>query len=156
MSCGRRPLEPGSRHRPYIFSARRRPARDRQSVGDPTVVEQALGRKVAAYTSMIHDDSDLAVELFVLEPGPEVSPSPPTTKANVKTPYNRTRNAVIRSVTTRQAIADLPKRPNRHDDAADASRGEQAGGAEARHRHLVAHPPINPRLALRKYGTKEH
>jgi hypothetical protein len=93
-------------------------------VGNPTVVEQALGRKVAAYTSMIHDDSDLAVELFVLEPGPEISPSPPTTKANVKTPYNRTRNAVIRSVT--------------------------------RHRHLVAHPPINPRLALRKYGTKEH
>jgi hypothetical protein len=123
-------------------------------VGNPTVVEQALGRKVAAYTSMIHDDSDLAVELFVLEPGPEISPSPPTTKANVKTPYNRTRNAVIRSVTTRQAIADL--RSARPDDAADASRGEQAGGAEARHRHLVAHPPINPRLALRKYGTKEH
>lgn len=32
------------------------------------VVEQALGRKVIGYMSMIHHDPDLAVELFVLEP----------------------------------------------------------------------------------------
>ena len=33
------------------------------------VVEEALGRKVIAYMSQIHADPDLAVELFVLEPG---------------------------------------------------------------------------------------
>lgn len=33
------------------------------------VVEEALGRKVLAYMSQIHADPDLAVELFVLEPG---------------------------------------------------------------------------------------
>lgn len=33
------------------------------------VVESATGRKVAAYMSQIHADPDLAVELFVLEPG---------------------------------------------------------------------------------------
>jgi uncharacterized protein YbcI len=33
------------------------------------VVEEALGRKVIAYMSQIHEDPDLAVELFVLEPG---------------------------------------------------------------------------------------
>jgi uncharacterized protein YbcI len=33
------------------------------------VVEGALGRKVIAYMSQIHADPDLAVELFVLEPG---------------------------------------------------------------------------------------
>jgi len=32
------------------------------------IVEKATGRKVIAYMSMIHDDPDLAVELFVLEP----------------------------------------------------------------------------------------
>jgi uncharacterized protein YbcI len=36
------------------------------------VVERALGRKVVAYMSMIHHDPDLAVELFVLEPGPAI------------------------------------------------------------------------------------
>ena len=36
------------------------------------VVEQALGRKVVAYMSMIHHDPDLAVELLVLEPRPEI------------------------------------------------------------------------------------
>ena len=35
------------------------------------VVQQALGRKVIAYMSQIHADPDLAVELFVLEPGGE-------------------------------------------------------------------------------------
>jgi uncharacterized protein YbcI len=33
------------------------------------VVEEALGRKVIAYMSQIHENPDLAVELFVLEPG---------------------------------------------------------------------------------------
>ena len=36
------------------------------------VVEQALGRKVVAYMSMIHHDPDLAIELFVLEPTPGI------------------------------------------------------------------------------------
>jgi uncharacterized protein YbcI len=36
------------------------------------VVEEATGRKVIAYMSQIHEDPDLAVEIFVLEPlGPE-------------------------------------------------------------------------------------
>jgi uncharacterized protein YbcI len=34
-------------------------------------VEQATSRKVIAYMSQIHEDPDLAVELFVLEPSPE-------------------------------------------------------------------------------------
>jgi len=33
-----------------------------------TVVEAAMGRKVIAYMSQIHQDPDLAVEIFVLEP----------------------------------------------------------------------------------------
>lgn len=33
-----------------------------------TVVEGATGRKVIAYMSQIHQDPDLAVEIFVLEP----------------------------------------------------------------------------------------
>jgi uncharacterized protein YbcI len=36
-----------------------------------TVVETATGRKVIAYMSQIHQDPDLAVEIFVLEPGDE-------------------------------------------------------------------------------------
>jgi uncharacterized protein YbcI len=32
------------------------------------VVEEAVGRKVIAYMSQIHQDPDLAVEIFVLEP----------------------------------------------------------------------------------------
>ena len=32
---------------------------------------RATGRSVIAYMSQVHDDPDLAVELFVLEPGPE-------------------------------------------------------------------------------------
>jgi uncharacterized protein YbcI len=32
------------------------------------VVEEATGRKVIAYMSQIHEDPDLAVEIFVLEP----------------------------------------------------------------------------------------
>lgn len=35
------------------------------------VVEDATGRRVIAYLSQIHADPDLAVELFVLEPGEE-------------------------------------------------------------------------------------
>ena len=35
------------------------------------VVEAALGRKVIAYMSQIHQDPDLAVEMFVLEPAEE-------------------------------------------------------------------------------------
>jgi uncharacterized protein YbcI len=38
------------------------------------VVEEALGRKVIAYMSQIHEDPDLAVELFVLEPGETMVP----------------------------------------------------------------------------------
>ena len=38
------------------------------------VVEKALGRKVTAYMSQIHANPDLAVELFVLEPGKEDDP----------------------------------------------------------------------------------
>jgi uncharacterized protein YbcI len=34
------------------------------------VVEKATGRKVIAYMSQIHEDPDLAVEIFVLEPVP--------------------------------------------------------------------------------------
>jgi uncharacterized protein YbcI len=33
------------------------------------VVEDAMGRKVIAYMSQIHQDPDMAVEIFVLEPG---------------------------------------------------------------------------------------
>ncbi|OLE39031.1 MAG: hypothetical protein AUG48_00170 [Actinobacteria bacterium 13_1_20CM_3_68_9] len=33
-----------------------------------TVVESAMGRKVIAYMSQIHQDPDLAVEIFVMEP----------------------------------------------------------------------------------------
>ena len=33
-----------------------------------TVVEEATGRKVIAYMSQIHQNPDLAVEIFVLEP----------------------------------------------------------------------------------------
>jgi uncharacterized protein YbcI len=35
------------------------------------VVERATSRSVIAYMSQIHEDPDLAVELFVLEPSPE-------------------------------------------------------------------------------------
>lgn len=34
-----------------------------------TVVEDAVGRTVIAYMSQVHSNPDLAVELFVLEPG---------------------------------------------------------------------------------------
>lgn len=43
-----------------------------------TVVEEATGRKVIAYMSQIHEDPDLAVEIFVLEPAGEASPVAPT------------------------------------------------------------------------------
>jgi len=33
------------------------------------VVERGLGRKVLAYLSQVHTDPDIAVELFMLEPG---------------------------------------------------------------------------------------
>ena len=33
------------------------------------VVESRLGRKVVAYLSQVHTDPDIAVELFMLEPG---------------------------------------------------------------------------------------
>jgi uncharacterized protein YbcI len=36
-----------------------------------TLVEEATGRKVIAYMSVVHTDPDLAVELFVLEPAAE-------------------------------------------------------------------------------------
>jgi uncharacterized protein YbcI len=36
-----------------------------------TVVEAAMGRKVIAYMSQIHQDPDIAVEIFVLEPSEE-------------------------------------------------------------------------------------
>src|SRR5437667_11317460 len=35
------------------------------------VVESAMGRKVIAYMSQIHQDPDLAVEIFVMEPSAE-------------------------------------------------------------------------------------
>jgi len=38
------------------------------------IVEEATSRKVIAYTSSIHVDPDLAVELFVLEPEEESEP----------------------------------------------------------------------------------
>jgi uncharacterized protein YbcI len=41
-----------------------------------TVVEAATGRKVIAYMSQIHQDPDLAVEIFVLEPSPEGADAP--------------------------------------------------------------------------------
>ena len=41
------------------------------------VVEEATGRKVIAYMSQIHEDPDLAVEIFVLEPVPECVELPP-------------------------------------------------------------------------------
>ena len=41
------------------------------------VVEEATGRKVIAYMSQIHEDPDLAVEIFVLEPVPEGMELPP-------------------------------------------------------------------------------
>jgi uncharacterized protein YbcI len=37
------------------------------------VVEGAMGRKVIAYLSQIHQDPDLAVEIFVLEPSEEAA-----------------------------------------------------------------------------------
>jgi uncharacterized protein YbcI len=44
------------------------------------VVEEATGRKVIAYMSQIHEDPDLAVEIFVLEPVPEGMELPPATQ----------------------------------------------------------------------------
>ncbi|HEX3263556.1 MAG TPA: Na-translocating system protein MpsC family protein [Solirubrobacterales bacterium] len=41
-----------------------------------TVVEEATGRRVIAHMSQIHQDPDLAVEIFVLEPRGEPSPAP--------------------------------------------------------------------------------
>jgi uncharacterized protein YbcI len=41
-----------------------------------TVVEAATGRTVIAYMSQIHQDPDLAVEIFVLEPSPEGADAP--------------------------------------------------------------------------------
>jgi uncharacterized protein YbcI len=41
------------------------------------VVEEATGRKVIAYMSQIHEDPDLAIEIFVLEPSEEHSPVAP-------------------------------------------------------------------------------
>ncbi len=41
------------------------------------VVEEATGRTVIAYTSSIHVDPDLAVEVFVLEPLEEKDPAAP-------------------------------------------------------------------------------
>jgi uncharacterized protein YbcI len=38
------------------------------------VVEEATGRKVIAYMSQIHHDPDIAMELFVLEPGLQPAP----------------------------------------------------------------------------------
>jgi uncharacterized protein YbcI len=38
------------------------------------VVEEATGRKVIAYMSQIHQDPDLAIEIFVLEPTGEGPP----------------------------------------------------------------------------------
>jgi uncharacterized protein YbcI len=35
------------------------------------VVESTTGRKVIAYMSQVHSDPDIAVEIFVLEPGEE-------------------------------------------------------------------------------------
>jgi len=35
------------------------------------VVEKAIGRKVIAYMSQVHSDPDVALEVFMLEPGPE-------------------------------------------------------------------------------------
>jgi uncharacterized protein YbcI len=40
-----------------------------------TVVEGATGRKVIAYMSQIHQDPDLAVEIFVLEPSEASRPT---------------------------------------------------------------------------------
>jgi uncharacterized protein YbcI len=40
-----------------------------------TVVEEATDRKVIAYMSQIHQDPDLAVEIFVLEPSDEPEPA---------------------------------------------------------------------------------
>ena len=40
-----------------------------------TVVEEATGRRVIAYMSQIHQDPDLAVEIFVLEPSAEPAPA---------------------------------------------------------------------------------
>lgn len=43
-----------------------------------TVVQEATGRKVIAYMSQIHEDPDLAVEIFVLEPlASEAEPAVP-------------------------------------------------------------------------------
>jgi uncharacterized protein YbcI len=36
-----------------------------------TVVQEALGRKVIAYMSQVHNDPDISAELFVLEPAEE-------------------------------------------------------------------------------------
>jgi uncharacterized protein YbcI len=40
------------------------------------VVEEATGRKVSAYMSQIHQDPDLAIEIFVLEPSEAGVPAP--------------------------------------------------------------------------------
>lgn len=48
-----------------------------------TVVEEATGRTVIAYMSQIHEDPDLAVEIFVLEPTGE---SPPAAHAAQELP----------------------------------------------------------------------
>jgi uncharacterized protein YbcI len=40
------------------------------------VVEQATGRKVVAYMSAVHTNPDLAVEIFMMEPGEEQAAEP--------------------------------------------------------------------------------
>ncbi len=47
------------------------------------VVEEATGRKVIAYMSQIHEDPDMAVEIFVLEPAGE---EPPPIAPDVRSP----------------------------------------------------------------------
>jgi hypothetical protein len=50
------------------------------------VVQGATARKVIAYMSQVHEDPDLAVELFVLEPGTESLTSEHTEELRDGTP----------------------------------------------------------------------
>jgi uncharacterized protein YbcI len=56
------------------------------------VVERSTGRKVIAYMSQIHTDPDLAVELFVLEPVPEVVTAEHEMDLSEERPHGRSRS----------------------------------------------------------------
>jgi uncharacterized protein YbcI len=59
-------VEDGKKHQVQDM---RRSFQDTMEDQFTAVIEEATGRSVIAYMSQVHTDPDLAVELFVLEPG---------------------------------------------------------------------------------------